>query len=317
MDEFQIIRHYFERQKDADGVVLGIGDDGAILRPDLNRDLVTVVDTLVADVHFPKDLPAEEVGYRCVAVNVSDIAAMAGRPRWMTLALTMKDSDPVWLEGFARGLFFAADEYNVALVGGDTTAGSQTTISIQVIGDVLADKVLTRQGAAEGDSIYVTGSIGDASAGLAFLQSGVATDEKADFLINRFCRPQARVLVGQAIASHASAAIDLSDGLFTDVEKLLAASSVSGSIELNDIPFSPELSELMDADDALRFALGGGDDYELCFTSTASELDLQMISAEVGVPIAKIGSVNSGNGLQCTRDGEMYEYHHRGYKHFH
>lgn len=316
MDEFQIIRRYFERNVSDKDIVVGIGDDAAVLRPSADRDLLTVVDTLVAGVHYPESLAVEDIGFRCVAVNLSDIAAMGGRPRWMTLALTMTDSDAAWLDGFARGLFLAADAHNVALVGGDTTAGNETAISIQVIGDVEPDKYLTRSAAGVDQGIYVTGTIGDASAGLAFLQSGVAINDDAKYLVDRFSRPEARVAIGQAIAPHASAAIDLSDGLFTDIEKLLFASGVAGSFELDYIPVSQELTSLMESDDALRFALGGGDDYELCFTSNSPEADLQKIAVEHGVPITKIGETEKGSGLRCTRGGTNYDYHHDGYKHF-
>ena len=316
VDEFQIIRRYFERNlKDRD-IIVGIGDDAAVLRPSPDRDLLSVVDTLVADVHFPNSLPAYDVGYRCVAVNLSDIAAMAGRPRWMTLALTMTDSDPAWLDGFARGLFAAADEHSVSLVGGDTTAGSETAISIQVIGDAEPAQVLQRRGASAGDGIFVTGTIGDAAAGLAFLQSGVAINDDARFLVDRFSRPSARVMFGQAVAPYATAAIDLSDGLFTDLEKLLVAGKVSGQVELEKIPLSPAMQNVMDTDDALRFALGGGDDYELGFTSAAKLEELEQIGAALDVRITKIGEVGEGSGLRCTRNGTDYDYHHDGYKHF-
>jgi thiamine-monophosphate kinase len=316
VDEFQIIRRYFERNVSDKAIVVGIGDDAAVLRPSSDRDLLTVVDTLVAGVHFPENFAAEDIGFRCVAVNLSDIAAMGGRPRWMTLALTMTDSNAAWLDGFARGLFLAADAHNVALVGGDTTSGKETAISIQIIGDVEPDKFLTRSAASANEGIYVTGTIGDASAGLAFLQSGVAINDDARFLVDRFSRPKARVAVGQALATHASAAIDLSDGLFTDIEKLLFASGVAGSFELDYIPVSEQLTSLMEPDDALRFALGGGDDYELCFTSKAPEADLQRIAAEHGVAITKIGETEDGSGLRCTRSGTNYDYHHDGYRHF-
>lgn len=317
MDEFKIIRRYFERAHKDENVIVGIGDDAAVLRPAAGRELLLVVDTLVAGVHFPVDLPAEDIGYRCVAVNLSDIAAMGGRPRWMTLALTMLQSDSHWLEGFARGLFQAADEYDVTLVGGDTTAGSELVVSIQLTGDAAPACIMTRHGARPGDGIYVSGSIGDASAGLAFLQSGVAIDKDAEFLVQRFCRPDARIAFGAAIAPHASAAIDISDGLFTDVEKLLAASGVSGVIELADIPMSRQMRTLMETDDALRFALGGGDDYELCFTSPAAPPDLQAATAACDVALTKIGEVGVGTGLRCNLDGADYEYHHKGYRHFH
>ena len=321
MDEFEIIRRYFERAVSDESVRIGIGDDGAVLRPDANRDLITVIDTLVSGVHFPHSLSPTDIGYRSVAVNLSDFAAMAGRPRWMVLALTLRDSDPLWLASFSSGLFAAAEEFDLALVGGDTTRGQETVISIQVLGDVEVDKVLTRSGAKVGDSIYVTGTPGDASAGLAALQSGTQRNADVDYLINRFARPSARVDIGRAIAGHASAAIDLSDGLFTDTEKLLTAGAVSGSIELSELPLSSQLIRLMDEDDALRLALGGGDDYELCFTSSAGADVFQDIADQHEVLITCIGHVNerseSKNALLCTRNGAEYEYHHDGYRHFH
>jgi thiamine-monophosphate kinase len=316
VDEFQIIRRYFARDAQDSSVLVGIGDDGAVLRPAKDRHLLCVVDTLVADVHFPASLAAEDVGYRSVAVNLSDIAAMAGRPRWMTLALTMSESDPDWLEHFARGLFLAADEYKVALVGGDTTAGSETVISVQLIGDVEPDRALTRSGARAGDNIYVTGTIGDAAAGLAFLQSGVPITADTRYLQRRFCRPAARIGIATELAALASAAIDLSDGLFTDVEKLLLASAAGGTIELADIPVSQQLRNQTDEEDTLRFALGGGDDYELCFTSSAPAGDLHWIADKHGVAIRRIGTVDSGDGLRCTRNGVAYDYHDDGYRHF-
>jgi thiamine-monophosphate kinase len=316
VDEFQIIRRYFARKVSDSSVIVGIGDDGAVLRPDRGRDLLAVVDTLVAGVHFPVSLPAEDIGFRSVAVNLSDIAAMAGRPRWMTLALTMTDGDAQWLDGFARGLFLAADAHKVALVGGDTTAGTETAISIQLLGDIEPGKGLTRSGASAGDGIYVTGTIGDAAAGLAVLESGVPVNAVASFVVQRFCRPQARIEIGAALAAHASAAIDISDGLFNDIEKLLQASAVAGRIELDDIPLSAPLQNLMDHDDALRFALGGGDDYELCFTSAAAEDDLQELAARHGVAITRVGEVAAGSGLSATRSGALYDYHHDGYRHF-
>jgi thiamine-monophosphate kinase len=316
VDEFEIIRRYFERDTSPPSVVTGIGDDGAVLRPTPDRDLLVVVDTLVADVHFPRTLAAEDIGFRSVAVNLSDIAAMGGRPLWMTLAITMTESDPLWLDGFARGLFLAADQYQVALVGGDTTAGIDTVISVQVTGDIEPGTAMTRSGALAGDKIYVTGFAGDAAAGLAFLQSGEQKGNDVEYLVQRFCRPDARVEFGQAIRMHATAAIDLSDGLFTDIEKLLVASEVSGTVELRAVPVSAQLRGLMQEDDAMRFALGGGDDYELCFTSSVAEDVLQKIARDCNVELSQVGEVAAGAGLNCTNDGAPFEYHHEGYKHF-
>jgi thiamine-monophosphate kinase len=317
VDEFEIIRRYFARDTDDRDIRVGIGDDGAVLVPSPDRELVSVVDTLVFGVHYPATLAPADVGYRAVAVNLSDIAAMGARPRWMTLALTLADSDPAWLDDFSRGLFEAADEHELALVGGDTTRGSETVVSVQIIGDVEPGKALTRAGAEAGDAIYVSGTVGDAAAGLSILQSGLPDSDDVDYLLGRFKRPQARIALGAALATIAHAAIDLSDGLYTDLEKLLLASGVAGSLELADIPLSAQLTNLMEEEDALRFALSGGDDYELCFTTSYGDERIREVMETTGVAISRIGHVAEGSGLECTRNGAAYAYRDPGYRHFH
>ncbi len=317
MDEFEIIRRYFARDTDDKAVRAGIGDDGAVLRPSPDRELVSVVDTLVFGVHYPAMLAAADVGYRAVAVNLSDIAAMGARPRWMTLAVTLADSDPAWLDDFSRGLFEAADEHELALVGGDTTRGNETVVSVQVIGDVEPGKALMRSGAKPGDAICVSGTVGDAAAGLSILQSGLPESDDVDYLLQRFKRPQARVALGRELLSVAHAAIDLSDGLYTDLEKLLSASGVAGTLEVADIPLSAQLTNLMDEEDALRFALAGGDDYELCFTTDVADERIREVSDSARVTITRIGQVTKGSGLACTRNGNKYDYQDAGYRHFH
>jgi len=315
VDEFEIIRRYFARESSGEGIRVGIGDDGAVLIPAHDRDLISVVDTLVSGIHYPETLAPADIGYRAVAVNLSDVAAMGARPRWMTLALTLVNAERAWLDGFARGLFEAADEHALALVGGDTTRGEQTVISVQIIADVDPGKAMLRAGAEEGDAIYVTGTVGDAAAGLSILQSGLPGSDDVDYLIRQFTRPVARIEAGAAIASIAHAAIDLSDGLYTDLDKLLAASGVAGSLELADIPLSSQLTNLMDEDDALRFALGGGDDYELCFTASAAEDEIAAIRESTGVAITRLGQVLEGSGLKCTRNGDQFDYQDAGYRH--
>ena len=252
MDEFEIIRRWFTPEEKSESVIVGVGDDGAVLQPDPGRHLINVVDTLVAGVHFPENLRPEDVGYRAVAVNVSDIAAMGGRPRWMTLALTLDKNKRGWEEDFACGIAFAADTFGIDLVGGDLTHGSETVISVQITGDVEPGQAILRSGAKPGDAIYVSGTPGDASLGLSIIQSKPPLDDQLHTLIRRFCRPDARVALGQAIAPHVSAAIDISDGLFADLEKMLAASGVSGRIELDEIPMSIELMNTLAEEDRLK-----------------------------------------------------------------
>ena len=196
MDEFEIIRRFFTPEKPPDSVIVGVGDDGAVLRPEPGRDLVSVLDTLVEDVHFPRDLRSEDIAYRAVAANVSDIAAMGARPRWMTVGLTLHKSDAGWLSDFSRGLASAVKCFGVELVGGDVTHGSEIVVTVQITGDVEPGHAVTRNGAEPGDAIYVSGTPGDAAAGLSLLQGmnqGEAGGEWMNYLVGRFARPSPRV----------------------------------------------------------------------------------------------------------------------------
>jgi thiamine-monophosphate kinase len=314
MDEFELIARYFDRASEDADVLIGIGDDGAVLRPAIGLDLVTVVDTLVEGVHYPAELPAADVGYRALAVNLSDLAAMGSRPRWMTLALSLREADPAWLSDYARGLFEAAQEFDVTLVGGDTTRAQQTVMSIQVTGEIEQGRALTRSGARPGDEVFVTGSVGDAAAGLEILLGRLPAGLFADDLVSRFSRPTARVAAGRQLAGRASAAIDLSDGLYTDLEKLAAASGVGVELDLDCLPVSDALRQSVAGDKALSLALAGGDDYELCFTAAAGEFD-ELVDV-AGVPIHRIGRIARGQGIACIRGGSPYAYHDRGYRHF-
>ncbi|MDJ0812154.1 MAG: thiamine-phosphate kinase [Woeseiaceae bacterium] len=307
MDEFELIRRYFVRPDDGKGVITGIGDDGAVLRPEPGRELVTVIDTLVEGTHFPSEMSAMDLGYRAVAVNLSDIAAMAARPLWMTLALTMPPRPDEWLDGFASGLFAAARDHDLALVGGDTTSGPCVVVSVQITGDVGAGAALLRSGAQPGDTVYVTGTVGDAAAGLSMMGSPDADE----FLARRFLRPQARVQAGLALAGIASACIDVSDGLAGDLGKLLDASGVGADLNLDALPLSDAMAAAFDDDVGRRFAATGGDDYELCFTSSRS------VPAEIGgVPVTAIGTVNDGDRLVCRSGGAVVEVDDSGYRHF-
>jgi thiamine-monophosphate kinase len=307
VDEFELIERYFARHGETRDVVVGIGDDGAVLKPDPDRELVTVIDTLVSRVHFPSSIDAYHLGYRAVAVNLSDIAAMGARPLWMTLALTLDDANPDWLEKFAAGLFAAANEHDVALVGGDTTSGENVVVSVQITGDIEPGRALLRSGAVPGDTIYVTGSVGDAAGGLACIES----DRASEYLEQRFLEPTARVECGRKLIGVASAAIDISDGLYGDLHKLLAASGVGADVDLDAVPVSAELREQFGADEVRQFALGGGDDYELCFTSAE---DIPKTLA--GVAVTAIGTVNASGQLTLRDQTGVVPFEDSGYLHF-
>lgn len=303
MDEFELIRRYFARDAQASDVIVGIGDDGAVLELAPGIQQVQVIDTMVEGVHFPSDMAAADVGYRVVAVNLSDIAAMGAKPRWMTLALTLADQDESWVDQFAAGLFDAAREYDVELVGGDTTSGKVIVATVHMTGVVEEGAALLRSGANVGDTVFVTGTVGDAAAGLALLRDG----EREEYLQRRFLRPRARVAKGRELIGQASAAIDLSDGLVGDLRKLLDASGVGADIDIENIPTSETLRQRFTAEEALEFALTGGDDYELLFTGPAD------IDIDDATPI---GMVTAGTDLRCRLNGELVEVNDAGYRHF-
>lgn len=304
MDEFELIRRFFERPVTTQDVLTGIGDDGAVIRPAPGLDQVQVIDTLVEAVHFPADTPASDIGYRAVAVNLSDVAAMGAEPRFMTLALTLPPKDEQWLADFASGLFQAANEFDVALIGGDTTSGPHVVATVQITAEVPPGKALLRSGARQGDSVYVTGTFGDAAAGLALL----ARHQHDEFLVGRFLRPRARVRIGRRLSGRASAAIDVSDGLVGDLGKLLSASGVGAEVDVDRVPLSAAIRARFDESERLRLAMTGGDDYELCFTARSEHI--QDIDG-----VTKIGEVVGGGGLICRWHGDIVDYADSGYRH--
>ncbi len=306
MDEFALIRRYFDRAIQATGVRTGIGDDGAVLAPTPATELVTVIDTLVEGVHFPTGFSPSDIGYRVVAVNLSDIAAMGASPRWMTLALSLQTAAEDWLEAFSEGMFAAAIEHNVALVGGDTTHASQVVATVQITGEVEEGAAILRSGAKAGDTVYVTGTVGDAAAGLYGLING----EPVKQLVSRFARPSARVRYGQALVGIANAAIDLSDGLYGDLNKLLIASGVGAEIDVARLPISHALGDNFSLERQRSFALGGGDDYELCFTASGELPDSGIM------PVTAIGTVTEATGLVCKLGGDIVPFDDSGYRHF-
>ena len=314
MDEFELIRKYFVRPNESSSVITGIGDDGAVLRLPAGKDLVTVVDTLVESVHFPADISdvqAEGLGYRAVAVNLSDIAAMGAEPKWMTLAITLVEVNDGWLSFFAKGLHAAAQEHGVALVGGDVTRGDNLVVTVQVSGCIDPGRAICRSGACPGDTIYVSGELGDAAAGLLLQKNDPPYLGPHCYLIDRFWSPAARVSLGRSLVGKASAAIDVSDGLYADLGKLLAASGVGATLELDKLPLSIALKASFAREQQRSFALSGGDDYELCFTSSEElpgELD--------GVAVTAIGKVTEGAEIVCYENGRVVPFEDNGYLHF-
>ena len=294
----------------ASGIRLGIGDDAALLQPTQGRRLAVSVDTLIAGVHFLADVDPEKLGHKSLAVNLSDMAAMGAEPRWFLLALTLPEADAAWLRRFAVGLTRLARRHGVALVGGDTCRGDVLSVGITVLGETPGGQSLPRSGAKPGDGVYVTGSLGDAAAGLQALQGKWRpSPEDLAVLRNRLECPVPRVEVGLALRGLASAAIDLSDGLAADLGHILQASGCGARIRVSALPVSEVLVRNLGTEHARALALNAGDDYELCFTLPKDQ-ESQMRSRLAGLncSVTCIGAIETGEGLTVLDDeGEGME----------
>ena len=302
--EFTLIYRYFSALGRGSAVDLSVGDDCAILRLETGERLATSVDTMVAGVHFPEDTFPEDVGFRAASVAASDLAAMGARPLGMTVALTLPEADEFWLNAFSQGLAAAVSDYDLPLVGGDTTRGP-LTITVQVMGALPLDQALLRGGARVGDEVYVSGTLGDAAGGLAFLQEQWQPEpDAAEHLLDRFNRPRARIELGRELLGRATAAIDISDGLLADAGHIAAASGVMIRIDPERLPLSDALSGHALSGREREWALTGGDDYELCFCQSADKA--------VPAGCTLIGWVEEGEGVDCGENIDISA----GYYHF-
>ncbi len=318
--EFDLIANYFNWPTTNESVQVGVGDDAAVLTITPEHELVISVDTLVRGVHYPLDISPQDIGYKSLMVNLSDIAAMGAEPRWFTLALTLPEYDMAWLEGFSVGLQQAAIEYGVALIGGDTTRGT-STISIQIMGEVKAGEALKRSQAQAGDDLYITNTTGDAAAGL-FIYQGKQTVEPAESLspaeaycVSRLNRPTARVAESRSIRKYANACMDISDGLLQDLSHILYASQLSAVIDTAAFQVSDQLAELYSREVTLKFALSGGDDYELLFSiprhlretfiaeMRQNEMPVQRIGELINDSASDIGTIKDLRGNLLSADG--------------
>ncbi len=309
MDEFELIRRYFQAltppRRD---VRLGIGDDAALLKIPTGHELVVTTDTLVAGRHFAEDAAADDIGWKSLAVNLSDLAAMGAEPRWFTLALTLRLADPLWLKGFAEGLRASAAAAQVTLVGGDTTQGP-LSITITAMGTLPAGRAIRRSGARAGDAICVTGTLGDAALALELGTQAPAA------LRQRLNRPMPRLKGGRVLRGIAHAAIDLSDGLAGDLGHILEASGAGADVHIPRLPASADFSRYAPPETRLRLQATGGDDYELCFCLPKSKLDA--VRRRLGVPVTEIGRVTQLRGLRfLDAAGKPVPLALQGYRHF-
>lgn len=311
MDEFALIRRYFSKLSAAhDGVVLGIGDDAALLAPRPGHQLVVTCDTLIRGRHFPAETAAFDVGWKSLAVNLSDLAAMGAQPRWFLLALSLPEADENWLADFGAGLKALADRHGVALVGGDTTRG-ELGITITAMGEVPTGAALLRGGARVDDCVCVTGTLGDAAAALALLQTG--TRDAA--LMARLDRPEPRIAAGLALRGIAHAAIDLSDGLAGDLQHVLDASGVGAELNVDAMPCSDALRARCTPEQRLPYQLAGGDDYELCLCIAPDRIEAAR--AALDVPLTVVGHITAQPGLRCVDGGgATIGFDRSAYRHF-
>lgn len=318
LGEFELIERYFRScgARRAD-VRLGVGDDAAILECPPGMELVVAVDSLVDGVHFPHGSPAASVGHRALAVNLSDLAAMGARPAWALLALTLPEAEDSWLSEFAAGMAALARAHEVALVGGDTTSGP-LCVTVQALGHVPKSCALLRSGGRAGDALFVSGTPGDAAAGLAIEQGKLpAPAEATAYLRERFLYPVPRVALGECLRRYASACIDVSDGLLGDAAKLARASGCGLEIAYEDLPVSDALVRAVGAERARELALTGGDDYELCFTVRPAHVG--RLLAELPPErwgYRRIGMLRETAGADVVRDGAVISLSHSGYEHF-
>ena len=322
MDEFSLIQHFFSAANlDSDNkyVLLGIGDDTAIIKAVQDEELLFTIDTLISGVNFPEDTDPVAIGHKSLAVNLSDIAAMGGRARWFTLALSLPDVDANWLQAFSNGLLSLAKQFDVSLVGGDTTRGP-LSITISVIGTAPEGTAIRRSGARTGDSIFVTGKPGMAALGLAAIKGSLALPGTAQATFQQqLDYPQPRLLEGDFLRNYASSMIDISDGLAADLGHILAASHCGAVINRDSLTcWQTGLSTLPDSR-LLDAALYGGDDYELLFSVPAGmSFSLEQDWPGSFSPLSRIGEVTEDKGIMMRdNSGKLMKITARGYNHFH
>lgn len=303
MNEFDIIHRFFDRPGSDENIMLGIGDDAAIVHVPQGQELAMAMDTLIHGVHFPESTAADDIGWKALAVNLSDLAAMGAEPCWATLSLTLPVADESWLQAFAEGFFELADKYRVSLIGGDLCRGP-LTVTVQAHGLVPAGQAITRHGAIPGDLIYVTGHLGDAGYALAPAAAG---SSDYDYFRERLDRPQPRVRTGVALRGIASSAIDLSDGLAGDIRHIMKASYCGAVIEAGRLPLSEPLRSAVDEETGRRLALTSGDDYQLCFTVSANQArTLESRMASIGETVKQVGEITASSDLIFrVPDGEQ------------
>lgn len=314
--EFELIAKYFLPA--TRHTVLAGGDDAALLEVSAGMQLVVSTDMLVQGTHFLAGSDPQRLGHKALAVNLSDLAAMGAKPRWVTLSLALPSADETWLASFARGFLDLAGEFDVDLVGGDTTRGP-LNICVQIMGEVETGKALRRDGAHAGDAVWVSGTLGDAALALRLLHNGTAmTANDETYLRARLETPTPRVRLGRELLGMASAAIDVSDGLAADLAHICERSKVGAEIELSRLPRSEAFARKLGMLDGAALQLAGGDDYDLCFCAPVARAEqLRELAETLDVRLTRIGRIVAGSRVVVVNDrGAEIELKKPGFDHF-
>mgnify|MGYP003587562033 CR=1 FL=1 len=321
MGEFDLIQRYFSehRRIERSDIELSVGDDCAVVKLEANQRLAITTDTLVVGNHFLPTISPADLAYKAIAVNLSDLAAMGATPKWISLALTLPEIDEAWLAAFSRSLFDTLNQYQVALIGGDTTKGD-LSLTITAQGVLPVAQGLFRHQAQIGDLIYVSGTLGDSAAGLAYLlNQQTPTNHAEQFLLQRHLRPTPRVALGKLLRSYAKCAIDISDGLLADLGHILKSSHCGATVNVEQLPLSQALLATHTLAEAERLALTGGENYELCFTvSPQQQTAMERAVAEIGEVCRCIGRITDAKqGLSLVKHGKTYPLPSQtGFDHF-
>jgi thiamine-monophosphate kinase len=319
VNEFDLIKTYFQPLTPPQAqLVLGIGDDAALWQPTSGKQIVLTVDTLHLGRHFLPECPPDTVAHKALAVNLSDCAAMGAKPRGFLLSLSLPEVDPRWVANFCEGLSRLANQYDLALMGGDTTQGP-LSVSITLIGEVAPGQALLRSGAQVGDDIYVSGTLGLPSLGLEILRNHRYLPEATyEAIVGAYREPFPQVALGQALVGLASSCIDISDGFAADLGHILSQSGCGARVQVDALPKDPLLQEHAEPTQALTWCLTGGDDYQLIFTAPVKlRQTLEALSERLDLPLTRVGQITPGEMLICeSASGETVDTGRGGWEHF-
>ena len=310
--EFEIIERYFKKKMRQ--TALGIGDDAAMINVQKNYQLAISSDMLVENTHFLKNTNPSHLGWKSLAVNLSDIAAMGATPKWATLSISLPKINHAWLKKFSEGFFKCADKFGIDLIGGDTTKGS-LSISITIMGEIKKNTSLLRSGAKINDDIWVTGQLGLAAMGLANLQGKLKLPPRIKIkCIRALETPSPKTSLSAYLPRYANSCIDISDGLMQDLRHILKASKVGATLLLNHIP----CEKFIQASKQYQFVLNGGDDYELLFTAAKKNRShIKKIAKRTNTPVSVIGSITENQVLQILNEqGKSIKFNPKGFDHF-